>query len=201
MLKMIFLSKKNYNQIITDEKGFTLVELMVAIVIALIVTAAVSQLFINEKKLYISQNQIIDMQQDIRTSLTIMTSEIRMAAYNPQNVTQFEAENSIIKTDPADFIFLADMNDDGFLDIATERFRYTLNNNGQLCRAVGDDSSTLIPIANNVNLFNLTYIYEPTTSTKEEDLRSIKISLTVKLGDAKREIFNQIKFRNLGIRR
>ncbi|MDY0361317.1 MAG: prepilin-type N-terminal cleavage/methylation domain-containing protein [Desulforegulaceae bacterium] len=196
---MLFVNREKKEQQI-NEKGFTLVELVVTIVIGLIVVTFVSAFFINEKKLYESQNQIIDMQQDLRTSLSLMTTEIRMAGYNPLNSSDFAVEKAIHKTEANEIIFLADFNDNGTLETASERIRYALNADGALCRAVGDDTALLYPIAENVENFNLNYIYDSPASTEKSDLRHVQITLTVKSDDVKRNIYNEIKCRNLGIK-
>lgn len=61
--------------------GLTLVELMIAVAISGIIMAAVYQMFIGQRKAYSLQNEIAEMQQNVRASEHMMIREIRMAGY------------------------------------------------------------------------------------------------------------------------
>ncbi|MEW6674881.1 MAG: prepilin-type N-terminal cleavage/methylation domain-containing protein [Nitrospirota bacterium] len=62
-----------------DKKGFTLVELMVAMVISLIVLAGIYNVFISSNRSYFIQESITDMQQNARASIEFMARELRNA--------------------------------------------------------------------------------------------------------------------------
>jgi prepilin-type N-terminal cleavage/methylation domain-containing protein len=62
-------------------KGLSLIELLVALVVSAILTAAVYRTFIRQQKTYVVQDQVVDMQQTVRTSIGRMMREIRMAGY------------------------------------------------------------------------------------------------------------------------
>lgn len=61
------------------EEGFTIIELMVALVIAAIVTAAVYAIFITQQKTYAIQSGVTDMQQNARAAVMLMVRDLRMA--------------------------------------------------------------------------------------------------------------------------
>jgi prepilin-type N-terminal cleavage/methylation domain-containing protein len=63
------------------ESGFTLVELLIAMTIGLIILAALSSTFLMQRKIYDVQEQIVEMVQNARAAMDIMTREIRMAGY------------------------------------------------------------------------------------------------------------------------
>jgi prepilin-type N-terminal cleavage/methylation domain-containing protein len=58
-------------------RGFTLVELLVALVLLGIVTAAIYRVLVNNQRMYNSQTQRIDLQQNIRAAATILPAEFR----------------------------------------------------------------------------------------------------------------------------
>lgn len=58
-------------------RGFTLVELLVALVLLGIVTAAIYRVLVNNQRTYQSQTQRIDLQQNIRAAATILPAEFR----------------------------------------------------------------------------------------------------------------------------
>jgi prepilin-type N-terminal cleavage/methylation domain-containing protein len=64
-----------------QKNGLTLIELLIALVLSGILIAALYQLFIRQQKTYTVQDQVADMQQNIRVAIDQMTREIRMAGY------------------------------------------------------------------------------------------------------------------------
>jgi prepilin-type N-terminal cleavage/methylation domain-containing protein len=63
------------------EKGFTLVELLVAMAISGIVVAAVYTAFVTQQKSYTVQDQVAETQQNARVGLDLIAREVRMAGY------------------------------------------------------------------------------------------------------------------------
>jgi len=61
------------------EKGVTLIELMIVLVIAAILVGGVYTLFATQQRSYTVQDQVTGVQQDARAALTIMARDIRMA--------------------------------------------------------------------------------------------------------------------------
>ena len=68
----------------SKEHGFTLVELLVAMTMAAVVMAAVYTLYKTQQDSYIAQDQVVEMQQNVRASLYQMARDMRMAGFNPQ---------------------------------------------------------------------------------------------------------------------
>lgn len=63
-------------------RGFSLVELMVAITIGLIILAAVSAVFVNSKRSYSTQDRLSRLQENARFAIQFLTRDIRMAGYS-----------------------------------------------------------------------------------------------------------------------
>ncbi|MEO6676039.1 MAG: prepilin-type N-terminal cleavage/methylation domain-containing protein [Pseudomonas sp.] len=61
-----------------SNRGFGLIELLIALVLSLIVVLGVVQVFISAKNTYVSQNTAAGMQEDARFVLSKMIQEIRM---------------------------------------------------------------------------------------------------------------------------
>ncbi|NWF91962.1 MAG: prepilin-type N-terminal cleavage/methylation domain-containing protein [Syntrophaceae bacterium] len=70
---MQIIKKKN--------RGVTLIELMIALVMSSVLIAALYEVFIRHQKTYVLQEQIVDTQQSVRIALNRMVSEIRMAGF------------------------------------------------------------------------------------------------------------------------
>jgi prepilin-type N-terminal cleavage/methylation domain-containing protein len=62
-------------------KGLTLIELLVALAVSAILTAALYRTFIGQHKTYAVQEQIVDMRQNARVAISRMMREIRMAGF------------------------------------------------------------------------------------------------------------------------
>jgi len=62
-------------------KGLSLVELLVALVVSMILVAAVYRTFMSQQKTYMVQEQVVDMQQNVRSAISRMMREIRMAGF------------------------------------------------------------------------------------------------------------------------
>ncbi|MFC1813103.1 PilW family protein, partial [Thermodesulfobacteriota bacterium] len=65
------------------DRGFTIVELLVTMVIALLVLTAIYQTFRSQQDSFIAQEQIAAAQQNLRAGMFLMESEIQMAGCNP----------------------------------------------------------------------------------------------------------------------
>jgi len=63
------------------DQGFTLIELMVAMVISLIVMGAIFMTFKSQQDSYVIQDQVTRMQQNLRGAMYIMTRDIQMGGY------------------------------------------------------------------------------------------------------------------------
>src|SRR2546428_8095290 len=58
-------------------RGFTLIELMIALVLLGMVSAAVYKVLVNNQRVYLAQTQTIDLQQNIRAAAAILPAEFR----------------------------------------------------------------------------------------------------------------------------
>lgn len=72
-----------------SNQGFTIVELMVAMVVSLLAMAAIYSTFLAQHRSYQIQGEAADMQQNIRTAMYYMQREIRMAGNDPYTTGNF----------------------------------------------------------------------------------------------------------------
>ena len=94
------------------KKGLTLIELLIALVLSSILIAALYRGFISQQKTYTVQDQVADMQQNLRIAMGQMTKEVRMAGYGGDMLSIFGHINGftdiITPADNSITIILAD---------------------------------------------------------------------------------------------
>ena len=89
--------------------GFTLVEVLIALAISGILLGGVYTQFTSQQASYLAQDQVVEMQQNLRAGISYMTQELRMAGYDP-----YSAGTAGIKTaNPTSVVFTYVADDDG----------------------------------------------------------------------------------------
>ena len=74
-------------KVIRNQQGVTLIELLVAGVISLIAMVAIYQVYISAIRVNAVQDQVSDLQQNVRVSLDQIVRELRLAGYVPDEPT------------------------------------------------------------------------------------------------------------------
>lgn len=72
--------------LLKNQQGFTLVELLVALAISGIVLASIFQVFSNSQTTYNVQQDVAEMQQNVRTAKLFLERDIRMAGSGAMNL-------------------------------------------------------------------------------------------------------------------
>jgi len=103
-------------------RGFTLVELLIAMTISGLVFGAIFSVYQYQQKHYTAQLDVTEMQQNIRAALNLIARDIRMAGYNPDG----NDEATIIAAEPDLFYLTNDLNEDGDTDDNGEHVAYDL---------------------------------------------------------------------------
>ena len=66
-------------------KGTTLIELLVVLVISGIIIAGIYRLFISQSKAYTVQDQVVEVQQNMRNATEILLRDLRMTGFDDDN--------------------------------------------------------------------------------------------------------------------
>ncbi len=84
---------------ITKNKGFTLVELMITLAMTGIIIAAVYSVYSMQQRAYSKQNQILEIQQNLRAVLYTLGQQIRLAGFSftPGNSKFTKAEATALE--------------------------------------------------------------------------------------------------------
>lgn len=89
----------------TNKRGFSLVELLVVMVVMGLVTAAVYSTFLSTQRQAYTQDEVVEVQQNLRVALDYLVKDIRMAEF------MAPADETALVTAPAQM--LVDDNSDG----------------------------------------------------------------------------------------
>ncbi|MBF0233240.1 MAG: prepilin-type N-terminal cleavage/methylation domain-containing protein [Desulfamplus sp.] len=75
--------QKDHRQKDHRQKGFSLIEILIAMAIASILSLAMYSFNTNQTRSHVTQEAIVEMNQNVRAALHFMSSEIRMAGCDP----------------------------------------------------------------------------------------------------------------------
>lgn len=167
-------------KIMNTQKGFTLVEIMVALVMSGIVLVAVYSTYTVQNIAATRQQQMADLQAEVRFAIYNMVQEIRMAGYDPTE----SASSAITAADDKSISFSMDLNRDGDTADTNETITYNYDStNKKITRSTS--GGTAQPFAQNIAAFELLYTLAGSPQTQElkpattalGDIRAITVSI------------------------
>ena len=205
-----------------NRSGFTLVELLVAMAISTIVLTLIYQVYRTQLRTHTTQQELVEMQQNMRAVLYLMEREIRMAGHGPNGGV---ADPSITTAQIDNIIFAMDLTggtslepSDGDTGDAGEIIRYYVDGNGALIRNAADGNGDQVLLqARDINL--LTFVYKDshgvtldddaagnlTTTLRLQAIRSVEIVIDASIGTTAMvephamQLRSEVKVRNLGL--
>lgn len=146
--------KKNFKP---SNQGFTMVELLVAMVVALLALEAIYSTFLNQQKSYVVQEETAVMNQNLRIALLYMQREIRMAGCDPTGY----ANARILAANATSINFTEDVrgdldgsDSDGDTGDANENITYCLKKNN-LVKNTGGGNQLVVP---NIDALDFVYL-------------------------------------------
>jgi type IV pilus assembly protein PilW len=203
-------------------KGFSLVELLMYMMIFGIASTAMYTLFISNSKSHSSQENTMEMTQDLRGAADLLTREIRMAGFDPTEVggVGFVSNTTDEYDTNSDSIhFTMDYDEDGALTGTNENinyYLYTADGIQKLGRRTGGTGNPN-PVAEYVTALSFVYYNSggtqitpgggnpAFTAMNLANIRSVQISITTETpnpdaitGQKKtRTMTSRVRIRNL----
>lgn len=179
--------------------GFTLVELVISMVVALIITAAVYSTYTLQQKNNTAQYQVTEMQQNLRAGLMMMSKEIKLAGYDPKlktNDKTCNAEGKGLKRAPGvhtatatTFGFSMDIDQNGDCSGTGENVTYSLFTAVDGIQKLGrrsPPSAAIQAVAEYVERIEFFYTLDNNTTTTTptasqlNDIRAVTLSVLVR---------------------
>lgn len=68
------------------QKGLTLIELLVAMILSAFIMGAIYRLFVVQTRAYTVQDQVVEVQQTVRSAMEILLRDLRMAGYDDDSL-------------------------------------------------------------------------------------------------------------------
>jgi type IV pilus assembly protein PilW len=177
---------------LTNKRGFTLTELLVAMALSGVVMASIGYLYYTQQKSYLVQENLAAAQQNIRSAMYFMEREIRMAGYDPES----EEFAGITIANVAELEFTKDDNGSGGNNFpGDEQIRYALTNDadedgiadGTPCNIGRETGGAggLQSIAENIDALNFVYLDSNSNPTADTDeIRTIQVTIVARTGRA-----------------
>lgn len=202
---------------IKNTKGFTLIELLIAVVIFGAVISGIVASRIRQQDQGITQQQAVEMQQNVRAVIYLMSRELRMAGFNP-HYQKYDTGVTVASPNTLSFTLVAsddgDNNDgdgetdeDGELETVTYAFQDS-DGDGDNDITVDYNGGGAQLISENIQNLVFSYFDETGAVTADpEEVRSIQIAITATtdIGELARSATNNTRslstlvyLRNLG---
>jgi type IV pilus assembly protein PilW len=202
-----------------DQKGITLLELLIAVVILVLVLAGVYVVFQGQERSYVVQNQVTEMNQNARIALEIMSREIRNAVYDPTRIPgstgtgagaaiKVANGNSIVYTSDEE---PAEEPDGAIADTEWSGFRFNGSTIEYCVKATNQTNCTDWEIlVDNIQGLQFSYTLADGTTTSTpasvDDVREVEIQVVVRRknqfggGFESRILTSRVEIRNLILR-
>ncbi len=153
--------------------GFTLVELLVAMLVGGILLAAVLMSFQTQHRTYLGQEQVVELQQNARAAMDMIARDIRTAGYDPHDLGAgiTDASSGRLEftrsdhTGTLETIAYSLYDDESMSDGVT----------GDLMRQNGGSPGT---VAENIRFLEFNYLDDDgNTTTVPENIRAVQVSI------------------------
>jgi type IV pilus assembly protein PilW len=206
---------KTTPNLVKGKRGFSLIELLVALVIMSVVSLAIYSVFSVSSRNYTTQGVTANVQQSLRAAMEVMLQDIREAGLDPTESGNFGIELA----ETAKLRFTSDRIDAGLNDFNgviddtnSERITYELQGT-QLNQILYEttDSENSEPLIIDVHNLKFTYfdaignnLGSPVPPSQLANIQTINVSITVEEPagidvPVSRTLTKQVKCRNMGL--
>ncbi len=196
-----------------DKRGFTLVELMVAVTISVVVLSGMYAAYQMQLRSNITQEAVVEMQQNIRSAMYFLERDLRMAGCDPTCGAGAKIETALANSLEFTMDITGGQNDgldndsdgtvdeddesrfpDGDIDDTGERVRYELSHHADGSVSLGRDTgSGLQPLARNIDALNFVYLDSDGDPTVDLNaVRTIQVTLVARSGKEVPVLMNKV---------
>jgi len=214
--------------VLRNREGFTLLELLIAMVLSVIIMAAIYSTYYSQQKSYLVQEQLAAMEQNLRAAMFYMERGIRMAGCDPTR----KAGAGITDANATSISFTEDTDgDSNRLEVMYALYTDTdgIQKLGRKTRELPKEPpyppfSANVPVADNIELINFVYLDKDSTMLDDgggdvtvpaniAKIRSVQVTVAARTGIEdptytdpaqgdhyrRKALSSNIKCRNLGL--
>ncbi len=188
--------------ILSNSKGFSLVELMVVLVMSMIIMGAVFFTSKSQERNLAIQDRIVELQDNLRAGIAIMEKDLRMAGYDPECMSP--PCSGFISANSGNFTISMK---DPLSTNATDTVSYALydyQSDGDLDLGRDFNGSGLQPVIMNVDALDIRYLGNngtvlsfPLSNTDMAKIRLVEISVVAHTEKKDPAITTSPAFKNL----
>lgn len=187
------------------DQGFTLLELLVVILILGIVMAGVYSVYMSQQKSFLIQEDVAEMQQNLRAAMFTMVREIRLAGCNPTG----KATAGIVTASANTISVTMDIcgnnpnvdPPDGDTGDANEAVTYALmdtDGDGTVDSVGRNTGGGLQPVASNIETMNFVYLDGNGNVTADlTQIRSVQLTVVARTENPSVGFRNTASYRNI----
>jgi len=164
----------------TSARGFTLVELLVSVALAGIVTASLYSLYRSQQRSFAAQDELTQLQAKMRTAIYFLERDISTAGCDPTG----NAHAGIALADSSSIRITEDRNANGDASEYNEDITYSLYTSGGIKKLGRKTPYTSFnqPVGEYIDALNFVYLDAhrnplPTPVSNPKDIRSVQITL------------------------
>jgi type IV pilus assembly protein PilW len=179
------------------ESGFTLTELLVAMVLSGVVMAALYAAYVTQMRAHRTTEDVTIAQQNLRSAMLFVERDLRMAGYDPEGAEVFGFTN-ITSSTQTNVRFTLDSDEDGILSGASEYVAYQYNPGDNTLER--DTGSGFMDVANYIS--GVTFVFygsSGVTTSAGASIRSVNVMVTSGRGGHNRDLSSRILCRNVGL--
>ena len=165
-----------------SSNGFTLLEMVMALGLSLLTVSAVYTLYVSEFRAQLVREDRLEMQQQARVVMDVISRELLMAGYDPRGVNHdVDPSNDFlgITYDPERLMINSDLNGNGLITDANESILFVFDSQTHtLRRNTGGGNQ---PFGENIESFLVEYFDEIGQSTVDSaSIRQLRITVTAR---------------------
>jgi type IV pilus assembly protein PilW len=186
------------------EQGFTLVELLVVILMMGVVMAGIYAVYTSQQKSFVVQEDVAEMQQNLRAAMFFLVRDIRLSGCNPTGKA-----DAGIKTANANTISLTmdirgknpDDPPDGDTGDPEESVTYALmdtDGDGNVDSLGRDTGAGLVAVASNIEALNFVYLDANGSVTADlTKMRSVQLTVVARTEASSNGYVDTASYKNL----
>lgn len=184
-----------------SSKGYTLIEVLVALGLSLLTMSAVYSLYIQELKAQGVRENVLNMQQQVRVVVDLVSREILMAGYDPRGVNRdadlindFEG----IIYDPDKLAIKADLNGNGITSDANESIVFVYDAASHMLRRNTGGGNQ--PFGEDIEAFVVNYFDQAGMATSDSQaIRQVGITITARTSSADPQYAKNAGYRTVSL--